>query len=68
MTPNPTAGSRRELAWFKSSHSTNDGPECVEVAFTGEAIRIRDSKNRQSPHLAFAPSEWAAFVSYTADH
>ncbi|MEU9664089.1 DUF397 domain-containing protein [Streptomyces bobili] len=45
----------------------NDGPDRVEVAFTREDVRIRDSKNHRSPHLAFAPSEWAAFVSYAAD-
>ncbi|MFF7527717.1 DUF397 domain-containing protein [Streptomyces bobili] len=68
MMPNPTPGNGPELEWFKSSYSTNDGPDCVEVAFTREAVRIRDSKNHRSPHLAFAPSEWAAFVSYAADH
>ncbi|GGW25238.1 DUF397 domain-containing protein [Streptomyces galilaeus] len=66
--PNPMSGNGPELEWFKSSYSTNDGPDCVEVAVTGEAIRIRDSKNHRSPHLAFAASEWAAFVSYAADH
>ncbi|MEI5099368.1 DUF397 domain-containing protein [Streptomyces sp. PmtG] len=31
MTPNPPAPGPT-LQWFKSSHSSNDGPECVEVA------------------------------------
>ncbi|MFE9674904.1 DUF397 domain-containing protein [Streptomyces sp. NPDC006259] len=65
MRPTPPAS---PLHWFKSSYSSNDGPECVEVALTPDTVRIRDSKNHRSPHLAFAPSEWAAFVSYAADH
>ncbi|MGW7127849.1 DUF397 domain-containing protein [Streptomyces bobili] len=68
MTPNPASGNGRQPAWFKSSHSNPDGAACVEVALTSVSIRIRDSKNHHSPHLAFAPSEWAAFVSYAADH
>ncbi|MFF1662354.1 DUF397 domain-containing protein, partial [Streptomyces sp. NPDC055898] len=31
------------LTWFKSSYSTNDGPECVEVAETASTIHVRDS-------------------------
>jgi hypothetical protein len=53
-----------ELKWFKSSYSTNDGPECVEVAVTPRTIHIRDSKRTQGPHLTFAADQWTAFVSY----
>ncbi|MFE9022185.1 DUF397 domain-containing protein [Streptomyces sp. NPDC007808] len=53
-----------DLEWFKSSYSSNDGPECVEVAIspTDTTIHIRDSKNRGGAHLAFADSVWAEFV------
>ncbi|MHA5054335.1 DUF397 domain-containing protein [Streptomyces sp. SD15] len=54
---------RSELEWFKSSYSTNDGPECVEVAVAPRTIHIRDSKNKQGPHLTFAPDHWTAFVT-----
>ncbi|WP_374119201.1 DUF397 domain-containing protein [Streptomyces odontomachi] len=64
---NPSAGNDSELEWYKSSYSTSDGPECVEVAFTHEATHVRDSKNKQGPQLAFGPREWATFVSYAAD-
>ncbi|MEV5433109.1 DUF397 domain-containing protein [Streptomyces sp. NPDC052701] len=67
MTIQPSAGSSSELEWFKSSYSTNDGPECVEVAATPGTVRVRDSKNKQGPQLAFRSQEWAAFVSYAAD-
>ena len=54
--------------WFKSSHSTDDGPACVEVATTPNTIHVRDSKNTHGPQLAFAPQQWAAFTTYAADH
>ncbi|MEU0677963.1 DUF397 domain-containing protein [Streptomyces sp. NPDC006172] len=54
------------LKWFKSSYSSNDGPECVELAFTPSTIHIRDSKNQRGPHLAFGTTQWAAFVSFAA--
>ncbi|MEU6479973.1 DUF397 domain-containing protein [Streptomyces sp. NPDC047017] len=63
----PSSGNNSALAWFKSSYSTNDGPECVEVAHTPRTIHVRDSKTTQGPHLAFAPQGWAAFLPYAAD-
>ncbi|WP_432095828.1 DUF397 domain-containing protein [Streptomyces sp. bgisy100] len=51
-------------AWTKSSHSSNDGPECVEVAATPGTVLVRDSKDQDGPRLAFTPPEWEAFVSF----
>jgi hypothetical protein len=51
------------LAWFKSSYSGNEGGECVEVAATKTAIRVRDSKERGGPQLAFTRGTWAGFVA-----
>ncbi|MFJ4621950.1 DUF397 domain-containing protein [Streptomyces sp. NPDC088812] len=65
MTPTP---SEAPLEWFKSSYSSNDGPECVEVAFVPGTVHIRDSKNQQGPRLAFGAHEWAAFLSYASGH
>jgi hypothetical protein len=62
MITNPSAGNGSELEWFKSSYSTNDGPECVEVASTPGTAHVRDSKNKQGPQLAFGVEQWAAFV------
>ena len=67
MTLKPSAGDGSALEWIKSSYSTNDGPDCVEVAATPGTIHVRDSKNVQGPRLAFAPEAWADFVSHTAD-
>ncbi|MFE2288546.1 DUF397 domain-containing protein [Streptomyces sp. NPDC059443] len=56
-----------ELDWFKSSYSSSsDGNDCVEVAHTPAAIHVRDSKDTQGPHLAFAPHVWAGFVEHTS--
>ncbi|WP_371501454.1 DUF397 domain-containing protein [Kitasatospora sp. NBC_00374] len=50
--------------WFKSSYSGDEGGNCVEVAFSDNAVRVRDSKNRQGPQLAVTPEAWAAFVRF----
>ncbi|MDQ0775289.1 hypothetical protein QF026_003755 [Streptomyces aurantiacus] len=52
------------LEWFKSSYSSNDGPECVEVAIATPAatVHVRDSKNTHSAQLTFTDKSWAAFV------
>ncbi|MFE7532376.1 DUF397 domain-containing protein [Kitasatospora sp. NPDC057542] len=55
-----------ELAWFKSSYSSNEGGECVEVAETPGVVRVRDSKDKSGPQLAFEPAAWEAFVKFAA--
>ncbi|MBE4737065.1 MULTISPECIES: DUF397 domain-containing protein [Streptomyces] len=55
-----------ELAWFKSSYSTDQGDSCIEVAPTPATIHIRDSKDTTRPHLGLGPAAWAAFVAYAA--
>lgn len=66
MITNPSPGSGSALKWCKSSHSTNDGPACVEVAYADGTVRIRDSKRVQGPQLAVDPQGWAAFVAFAA--
>ncbi|MFF7985875.1 DUF397 domain-containing protein [Streptomyces sp. NPDC007901] len=44
--------STTELAWFKSSYSGSQGDDCIEVAVTEQAVRIRDSKDVSRPHFA----------------
>ena len=65
MTLRPSGGDT-ELEWIKSSYSTADGPDCVEVAATPAAVRVRDSKDPQGPQLAFSPEAWTAFLAYAA--
>jgi hypothetical protein len=49
------------LVWRKSRMSTTS--DCVEVAFAGSTVLLRDSKDPSGPVLAFTPREWAAFLA-----
>jgi hypothetical protein len=51
------------LRWFKSSHSSGEGGECVEIAADVDTVRVRDSKDRGGPQLTFTPDAWAEFVA-----
>ena len=48
--------------WRKSSRSGPYTDNCVEVAFVGGAIAVRDSKDPCGGVLVFTPGEWDAFV------
>ena len=67
MTTKPHA-TDAERRWFKSSYSSNEGPECVEVAAGPEAVHVRDSKDPEGPHLTFSPTQWTAFLAYAGEH
>lgn len=51
------------LTWFKSSYSSDQGGDCVEVAAHRAAVHIRDSKTADGPVLTVRPAAWTAFVS-----
>jgi hypothetical protein len=55
-----------EPTWVKSSYSSNDGPECVEVAAADDTVHVRDSKNVPGPRLGFGPGAWADFLAYAS--
>ncbi|MFC3962143.1 DUF397 domain-containing protein [Nocardia jiangsuensis] len=50
--------------WFKSTKSGSK--DCVEVAFVGAQVGIRDSKHIERGHLTFPASAWGAFSSAIA--
>ena len=59
-------GFRIDLAgatWRKSTRSGGYSDNCVEVAFAGGAVAMRDSKDRSGPVLVFTTAEWQAFVA-----
>ncbi len=55
-------------AWRKSSRSSANGGDCVEVADNlPGVVGVRDSKDPAGPALAFVPAAWRAFVAQVAD-
>lgn len=67
MKIKPSTDHGADLVWHKSSYSTNEGPECVEVAAAPDTVHVRDSKNQQGPQLAFGRAEWSTFIPYAAN-
>ncbi|WP_409472734.1 DUF397 domain-containing protein [Streptomyces sp. HC307] len=53
-----------ELAWRKSSYSSEEGGECVEVAASASRVHVRDSKDTSRPGLTVQSSTWTAFVEF----
>ncbi|MFE4673676.1 DUF397 domain-containing protein [Streptomyces sp. NPDC056723] len=52
------------IQWRKSSYSSDQGGDCVEIAETPcAAVAVRDSKDPAGPHLTFGVGAFRAFVS-----
>jgi Domain of unknown function (DUF397) len=51
-----------ELSWRKSSYSSSNGGNCVEVGANSHTIAVRDSKTPYGTPLAIAPKKWLAFA------
>jgi hypothetical protein len=49
-------------AWRKSSHSTGNGGQCVEVAADEAVVLARDSKDPEGAVLGFGAGAWRAFI------
>jgi hypothetical protein len=49
------------LNWRKSSRSS-DTANCVEVAFAGSRVAVRDSKNPDGPVLTYRTESWSLFI------
>lgn len=51
--------------WRKSSYSGGAGDDgaCVEVAFVGPAVGVRDSKNPQQPPVVLSQAAWAGLLA-----
>jgi Domain of unknown function (DUF397) len=54
-------GQLRHPAWRRSSYSTA-ASNCVEVALSGPAVGVRDSKDPDGPVLATPVTHWAQFL------
>jgi hypothetical protein len=54
--------------WRKSSYSSGNGGNCVEVARNlPGAVAVRDSKNPDGPKLMFSRAVWGAFTAAVQD-
>ncbi|MBD0739299.1 DUF397 domain-containing protein [Streptomyces sp. CBMA29] len=52
------------LAWRKSTYSSDNGGDCVEVADNCPGtVPVRDSKDPHGPTLTFTPTAWTAFLT-----
>lgn len=49
------------LEWRKSTASQTSN--CVEVAFAGESVLVRHSRDDSGSVLVFSWTEWAAFLT-----
>jgi len=52
------------LNWVKSSYSSGEGGECVEVAATPGTVHVRDSKDTSRHALTVESTAWSAFVEF----
>jgi len=50
------------LRWRHSSCSQGADQTCVDVAFLGDVVAVRDSKDPSGPILHFSPAEWQVFL------
>ncbi|HEX5118986.1 MAG TPA: DUF397 domain-containing protein [Pseudonocardiaceae bacterium] len=52
------------LRWFKSSASSSGNTvNCVEIAWAGAVVLVRNSRDRAGARLAIPTASWAAFVA-----
>ena len=49
------------MDWRKSTYSTGDGGQCVEVA-SDDMVLVRDTTNRDGGTLAFSVAAWERFL------
>ncbi|MFI0410092.1 DUF397 domain-containing protein [Actinomadura sp. 3N508] len=47
-----------KASWRKSSRSSPNGNDCVEIASLPGLVAIRDSKNPHGPKLLLTPNTW----------
>ncbi|MFG3352606.1 DUF397 domain-containing protein [Streptomyces sp. NPDC048001] len=56
----------RDLQWVKSSYSSGEGGQCVEVAECASSVHVRDSKDTSRPGLVVDACAWTAFVGFAS--
>ena len=51
------------VTWRKSTRSSSNGGNCVEVADLSDTIGVRDSKDPAGPVLRIDRAAWQTFVA-----
>jgi hypothetical protein len=46
------------MNWRKSSYSSSNSGNCMEVADNDSRVIVRDTKDRTGPVLRFTPNAW----------
>ena len=49
------------MDWRKSTYSSGNGGDCVEVA-SDDVVMVRDTTNREGGTLAFSTDAWERFL------
>jgi hypothetical protein len=52
-----------KAVWRKSSYTTSNGGECVELASVPGTVAVRDSKDPDGPRLVFDQRAFAEFLT-----
>ena len=66
---------KSEIQWIRATdcESKPGDPDdcgsnaCVEVAFLGDTVAVRDSKNPKTAPLIFTKAEWTTFIGGVKD-
>ncbi|GAB3112901.1 DUF397 domain-containing protein [Streptomyces calidiresistens] len=53
--------------WVRSSHSSEEGGECVEMAAVPRWVLLRDSKRVGGAVVAVPTEGWSAFLGFALD-
>lgn len=53
----------QQSIWHKSSYSSDQGGNCVEVRNLDDGRAVRDSKNPAGAVLTFTAAQWSAFTT-----
>ncbi|MFC5184534.1 DUF397 domain-containing protein [Actinomadura harenae] len=48
--------------WRKSTHSADNGGDCIELADLAPGVGVRDSKDPEGPHLTMTRRNLAALT------
>ncbi|HEU5032768.1 MAG TPA: DUF397 domain-containing protein [Spirillospora sp.] len=53
-----------KAVWRKSSYTTSNGGDCVELASVPGTVAVRDSKDPDGPRLVFDRRAFAEFLTH----